>query len=220
MSQPPVSPSGQGQQPGPDRRLSTDSGSDGPLRLADFADGGPGNTCLPGPELAAALDALSGPDQRCPGADDDQLIGLLGRWQALEAWAAAAKLGVARELIRRRADHPCRHPAPGDLPHRWDHGTGHEVAAALALSLPAADNLTDLSWTLRARLPATAAALAAGIIDYTKATIIVRELAVLDDEHAALAEALIAGQLAGKTAGQPSAPATDPDPKTATAAGP
>jgi hypothetical protein len=108
------------------------SGAD-PLRLADFADGGPGNTCLPGPGLAAALDALSGPDQRCPGADDDQLIGLLGRWQALEAWAAAAKLGVARELIRRRADHPCRHAAPGDLPHRWDHGTGHEFAAALAL---------------------------------------------------------------------------------------
>jgi hypothetical protein len=114
------------------------------------------------------LDQLSGPDQRCPGADDDQLIGLLGRWQALEAWATAAKLGVLRELIRRRADHVRRDLAPGELPHRWDKGTSHEVAGALSLSLPAADKLTDLSWTLRARLPAIGAALADGTIDYVK----------------------------------------------------
>ncbi len=150
------------------------------------------------------LDRLCGPDQRCPGAADDELIGLLGRWAALEAWAAAAKLGVVRELIRRRADQP-RWPdgqPPGDLPRRWDEGTGHEVAAALHLSLPAADKVTELAWALRARLPGIAAALADGIIDYVKATIIVRELAVLDDEHAAQAEALILAELAGKTAAQ------------------
>jgi hypothetical protein len=176
----------------------------GSLRLEDFTEGGAGDAWLPGPELAVVLDRLCGPDQRCPGADDDELIGLLGRWAALEAWAAAAKLGVVRELIRRRPDHARWHDgqAPGELPQRWDQGTGHEVAGALKLSLPAADKVIDLAWALRARLPGIAAALADGSIDYVKTVIIVKELAVLDDEHAALAEALILAELAGKTAGQ------------------
>ena len=232
MSQPPIPEPGQGEEPvqgsrlpaGPDGTTNAPAptptaapapaatpavgavGQDagGSLRLEDFIQGGAGDACLPGPGLAVVLDRLCGPDQRCPGAADDELIGLLGRWAALEAWAAAAKLGVVRELIRRRADPP-RWPdgrPPGDLPRRWDEGTGHEVAAALRLSLPAADKVTELAWALRARLPAIAAALADGIIDYVKATIIVRELAVLDDEHAARAEALIVAEVAGKTAAQ------------------
>ncbi len=40
------------------------------------------------------------------------------------------------------------------------------------------------------------------VIDYVKAKIVAGELSVLDGEHAARAEALIAGQLAGKTPGQ------------------
>jgi hypothetical protein len=206
MSQPPVPGPGLGEEPASGSRLP--DGSDGlhgggPLRLADFAKGGPGDACLPGPELAAVLEALSGPDQRCAGASDDELVGLLGRWAAVEAWAAARKLGVLRELIRRRAGHIHMHGPviPGELPRSWDEGTGHEVSAALGLSLSAADKLTDLAWTLRARLPGIGAKLADGIIDAYKAAIIVKELAVLDDEHAAQAEALILDELAGKTAG-------------------
>src|SRR5215470_5659522 len=65
--------------------------------------GGPGDSCPPDAALAVTLQELSGPDWRCAGATDDELAGLLGRWQAVESWAAAGKLGVVRELIRRRA---------------------------------------------------------------------------------------------------------------------
>ena len=54
---------------------------------------------------------MSGPQWRCDGATDDELIGLLNRWAAVESWAAAGKLGVTRELLRRRAV-----PIPGTIP--------------------------------------------------------------------------------------------------------
>lgn len=60
----------------------------------------------------------------------------MSRWAALESWAAAAKLGVLAELVRRRAKPGYEDRAGGDLPGAWDEGTGHEVAGALALLLP------------------------------------------------------------------------------------
>ncbi len=50
----------------------------------------------------------------------------------------------------------------------WDEGTGHEAAAALGLSVPDADTLLNLAWTLAARLPGIGAKLADGTISYTK----------------------------------------------------
>src|SRR5271157_6133031 len=41
------------------------------------------------------------PGRRCEGTTDDETFGMLGRWEATEAWCASAKLGVIRELIRR-----------------------------------------------------------------------------------------------------------------------
>ena len=111
MSQPPVSGHGLGEEPAaPDSGLPCGTpGVPGPrpapapdLRLGDFAKGGAGDTCRPGPGLAVAVAGLYGPDWRCTGAPDVELVGLLGRWAALESWAAAGKLGVTRELIRRR----------------------------------------------------------------------------------------------------------------------
>ena len=182
MSQPPALGSGPGPQPGRDSGL---PGGTGPLddqpgrppRLADFAEGGAYDGCPPGPGLAVAVAALSGPDWRCPGATDEELLGLLNRWAAVESWAAAGKLGVARELLRRRGV-PVPGSACGDLPEVWDEGTGHEVSAALAVSLPAADKLLNLAWTLRARLPRIGALLANGTIDALKAGIIVTEFLV------------------------------------------
>ena len=111
MSQPPVPGPGPGAEPAPGPRLpggppgvpGRDRDRDQELRLGDFAAGGAGDTCRPGPDLAAAVAGLSGPDWRCDGATDDELIGLLNRWAALESWAAAGKLGATRELLRRRA---------------------------------------------------------------------------------------------------------------------
>ena len=158
----------------------------------------------PGPGLAAAVAELSGPEWRCAGATDDELIGLLGRWEALGSWAEAGKLGVVRELLRRRA-RPGLGGAPpvhGDLPDQWEEGAGHEVSAALAISLRSADNLIAFAWDLQARLPGIGAALAAGILSPVKARIISDELKVLDDEDAAHAEKLILDRLDGQTPAQ------------------
>ena len=101
---------------------------------------------------------LSGPEWRCAGATDEELIGLLGRWDAIGSWAEAGKLGVVRELLRRRARPGLGGAAPshGDLPDQWEEGAGHEVSGALAISLRSADNLTAVAWDLQARLPASA----------------------------------------------------------------
>ena len=173
-------------------------------RLARFVEGNTGDTCLPGPELAATVAELSGPEWRCPGATDDELIGLLGRWDAIGSWAEAGKLGVIRELLCRRArpglgGGPSMH---GDLPDQWDEGTAHEISAALAISLRSADNLTAFAWDLQARLPGIGAALAAGTLTPLKARIISDELKILDDEDAAHAEKLILDQLDGQTPAQ------------------
>src|SRR5215469_15580294 len=170
-------------------------------RLAGFGRGGAGDACPPGAALAAVVAELSGPGWRCAGADDDELTGLLGRWQALESWAAAGKLGVIRELLRRRARPGPRGMLPmhGDLPDQWHEGTAHEVSMALGISVPSADNLLGLAWDLRARLPGTGVALAAGVISALTARLISDELSVLGDERAAAAEKLVLDQLTALT---------------------
>jgi hypothetical protein len=122
-------------------------------RLASFGEAGPGDTCRPSAELAAVIAELSGPEWRCANATDDELVGLLGRWDTIESWAEAAKLGVVRELLRRRARPGlvATPPMHGDLPDRWEEGAAHEVSAALKISLRSADNLTAFAWDLQAR---------------------------------------------------------------------
>src|SRR6201996_9780215 len=69
-------------------------------RLAGFAKDGAWDTCAPSAALTVALEDASGPEWRCAGASRDEMIGLLRRWAALEAWAAAGRLGVLRALVR------------------------------------------------------------------------------------------------------------------------
>jgi hypothetical protein len=167
-----------------------------------FAEGGPLDQALPGPGLTRALDQASGPARRCEGAGDDEVFGMLGRWEASEAWCAAGKLGVIRALIGRRARPGYEPAAPGALPGVWQEGLTQEVSNELGVSARAADALIGLAADLEERLTLTAAALAAGVISLAKARIIHEVTAVLDDAHAAAAETLIASQLAGKTPGQ------------------
>ena len=86
---------------------------------------------------------------------------LLGRWDALGSWADAGKLGVVRELLRRRA-----HPGPGDappvhgyLPDRWEEGTGHQVSAGDLVAVRRHPHLPRLGPASRASTPPSRTAL-------------------------------------------------------------
>ena len=199
---------GQGTGPDRDPGLPSSSGAGGAVpdparpgrdpRLAGFAcddsRGGP----APSGRLALLADQVSGPERRCPGADDDELAGLLKAWAAIESWAAAAKLGVIREMMRR--DGP---PSPGsdhgDLPETWSQSLRYELAAALACSTQSAEGTAYLAWELRARLPGIAARLDDGTLTQAKAKAVTDTFGQLMDADATAAEALIADQLAGKT---------------------
>ena len=67
-----------------------------------FASGGPLDGAPPELAVAHFAEEVTGPDGRCAGASDDELIGVLGSWQRQESRAAARKLAVIAELIRRR----------------------------------------------------------------------------------------------------------------------
>ena len=182
---------GAGRKRGPGRRLAR-----------GFSKGGPLDGALPGAVLIRQLDRASGPRRQCGGASADETFGMLGRWEAAEAWCASAKLGVIRALIGHRAQAGYEPAEPGGLPGVWQPGLTQEVSNELGISLRAADALIGLACTLHTRLPLTGAALDAGVISLAKARIIAEATSVLDDAQAAAAEALIAGRWAGKTPGQ------------------
>jgi ribosomal protein L12E/L44/L45/RPP1/RPP2 len=195
MSQPPRSSDGRGDDPDPDSGRGTPIGGRGGRRdgrLAWFAGGGLGDTAHPSAGLARVLEDLSGPPGCLAAATGDEATGLLGRWQALDSWVQARLLGIIREMIRRAA---LPGPSHGSLPDQWHEGLAHEIAAALAISLPAADKLVSLAWELEARLPGTGAKLEDGTLSITKARIVVEEFSVLDGERAAEAEKLLLEQL-------------------------
>jgi hypothetical protein len=148
--------------------------------------------------MALVVDELSGPGRRCPGADGDELVGLLRAWAAIESWAAGAKLGVIREIMRRESP-----PSPGsdhgDLPEMWSASLRYELSGALACSTQSAETTASLAWQLGARLPRIGARLDDGTLTGPKARAVAETLEQLTDPDAAAAEALIADQLAGKT---------------------
>src|SRR5689334_13393212 len=141
----PASGHGQGTEPGRDPGLPGRApGSPGAAGIHDsagrdrgaagFAEGGVWDLCPPSAALAAAAEEASGPEWRCPGASDDELMGLLCRWAAIESWAAAAKLGLIREMMRREDQPWLRGQRHGDLPDVWSESLQHELAAGLAVS--------------------------------------------------------------------------------------
>ena len=167
-------------------------------RLAQFAYDDSGDAPAPSGPMALAVDELSGPGRRCPGATGDELVGLLRAWAAIESWAAGAKLGVIREIMRREGP-----PSPGSdhrgLPETWSRSLRYELSGALACSTQSAESAASLAWQLGARLPRIGAALDDGTLTGPKARAVAETFEQLTDPDAAAAEALIDGQLAGKT---------------------
>src|ERR1700761_5845663 len=162
---------GSGTGAGPDRDPGLPGGGAPPARdprLGLFAGGGSQAGPVPSGRLALLADELSGAGRRCPGATDNELVGLLRTWAALESWAAGAKLGVIRELMRRDCP-PSPGSGHGDLPETWSASLRYELAAVLACSTQSAETTTWLAWELQARLPGVDALLEEGILTAAKA---------------------------------------------------
>jgi hypothetical protein len=167
-------------------------------RLAQFAWDDSREGPAPSGRMALIVDKLSGTERRCPGATDDELVGLLRAWAAIESWAAGAKLGVIREVMRREAP-----PSPGadhgDLPEVWSQSLRYELAGALACSTQSAETTASLAWEQGARLPGIGARLDDGTLTAAKARAVVETFRDLTDADAAKAEALVMDRLADKT---------------------
>ena len=156
-----------------------------------FAAGGPLDQMEPGPALAGVTaDAAAG---GLAVLDDDQLVGVLCAARRLESWASSIELRAVADLTARR---DAAAAATGDR-RQADH-VGDEVAAALTLTGRAADRLVSLAIGVT-RLPAAAAALAAGRIDLPRAAVFADELAGLGDVAAAAIAAVVGGDAAGLT---------------------
>ena len=168
-------------------------------RATGFTPGGEWSTCPPSAELARVLESVSGADWRCPGATDDEMVGMARRWAAIESWAGAGKLRVIRELIRREDKPWLPTDQHVDLPNPWSESLTHELALALATSAGSADQMAWLAWELDRRLPGIDALLLDGTLGYGKAKAVAEAFKHLSDTDAAHAEALILGRLAGKT---------------------
>jgi hypothetical protein len=170
-----------------------------PSEPAGFEHGGPWDGAAPSASLAAALEAAAGAGDRYDGADVDALVGIARQWAAIESWAAAGQLAALRAMTREDSQgDPLLRRRP-DLPDGWDDSLTYEVAGALAMGPVSAGNLAHLAWTLGMRLPGIGRLLADGTLTRPKAKLVAQTFEPLDEGEAARAEALILGELAGKT---------------------
>ena len=169
-----------------------------------FTSGHAFDTSRPGPALAHALDAAAASPDGYKNLDDDELIGVLGGWARIEAWAAAGRLAAVAEVAARRPPLTRKEAATrGGQPAGWNKFCADEVAVALALSRRSAERMVPLARDLATRLPLTRQALTEGIISDYKAQLIAEATRVLGDAAAGEAEAAVAPHgVTGKTPGQ------------------
>jgi hypothetical protein len=165
----------------------------GPRPEAGFAAGGVLDAALPGPVLAAGLEAAAG---RGSGLGESELIGVVCAWQRLVGWAQAGQAASVNLLVARRKDQSVELERPALAGHVDD-----EVAAALALTGVAAVRLLAVSGGL-GRLPCVLTALKAGRIDWAKATLFTDGLAGLPDDDANDIAGAVLSTADGRTSGQ------------------
>ena len=126
---------------------------------------------------------------------DDELAGVIRAGRRLSSWASALELTAVSDLMRRRE----QQEAAGH-PNTAEH-TDAEIAALLTLTGRGAGRVLDLAIALR-RLPLTARALEAGVIDLPRVAVIADETTGLDDDHAAAVEQHILVRAPGQTTSQ------------------
>ena len=160
---------------------------------AGFAADGVADLLSPGPVLAGLAE-----DAHAAGLGrltDDELAGVIRAGRQLSSWATALELEAVDDLVRRREGQE----AAGQ-PHAAEH-VDAEIAALLTLTGRGAGRVLDLAIALR-RLPLTARALAAGVIDLPRVAVIADETTGLGDDHAADVERHILVRAPGQTTSQ------------------
>ena len=170
-----------------------------PELLAGFEHGGAWAAVAPSARLAAALETAAGPQGLYEGAETGALVGIARQWAAIESWAAAGILAALRAMTREDAEGRPLTRRRADLPDGWSDNLNYEIAGALAMGPVSAGNLAGLAWTLGLRLPGIGRLLADGTLTKPKAKLIVQTFEPLDEREATRAEALILGELEGKT---------------------
>jgi hypothetical protein len=148
------------------------------------------STTIPGvEELDDILRALGGED---PAASDDQRIDLIAALESLKSAAAAAqaRLTVAFEASQRRDQ-----AARGVPAKKQGLGIASQVALARRDSPNKGARHLGLARALVTEMPHTLRALAEGRISEWRATILVRETAVLSADHRTRVDAALADRL-------------------------
>jgi hypothetical protein len=166
-----------------------------------FESGGVLDTSEPSASLAGLADAVTR-DGRLAELFDDELIGVIRAWRRIESWSSAGLMMAIAELARRRPAERTPPASTGAFPAQLSEFIGDEVAAALTLTARTAAGYLDLALDLAVRLPQTAQALRAGVIDYPKARLIAEATRILTDADARAVEARILPRAGDQTLGQ------------------
>jgi Domain of unknown function (DUF222) len=149
----------------------------------------------PGPLLAALTEQAAGDLGRLT---DNQVLGAVSAARRLAARAQYLELTAIAEFSRRRAaqfeDDRARGVPPGQRDGEFPDA---ELGYELLVSSATARDTMDLAADLETRLPATRAALHAGLIDGYQARLIWRPTRCLSDADAARADELLAALAPG-----------------------
>ena len=171
------------------------------LSGSGFESGGVLDTSEPSASLAGLTDAATR-DGRLAELFDDELIGVIRAWRRIESWSGAGLMMAVAELARRRPAERTPPAPPGGFPAQLSEFIGDEVAAALTLTAQTAAAYLDVALDLATRLPETAKALRAGVIDYAKARLIAEATRILSDADARTVEARILPMAGQQTLGR------------------
>jgi Domain of unknown function (DUF222) len=168
-------------------------------RASGFASGKPLDTAPGCLVLGQFAEEAAGPDDRYPGASDDELGGAICAWDRVEAYASSRKHAATAELIRRRPAAGCEPQGPAQMPEACDEFTARELGSILGESRAAAEDMLSQAHELEVNLPGTKAAFRAGILNQRKAAVIASATAVLNPAEARAAEAKVLGRAGALT---------------------
>ncbi len=122
--------------------------------------------------------------------DDAERIDMM---RALEVLKCAAEGRQAREAVDLDASQRAQQADAGERPDRLGRGVAQQVALARRVSPHRGQRLLGLAKVLHAEMPHTLRAFRAGRIPEWRATILVRETAMLEREERAQVDAVLAG---------------------------